>query len=163
MIEAPANVVIADDNGTAWVEPERTPCCGCSGSTDPIKGCGASWLANGFGRRQTKIRVLNTIGSKVGDRVAIGISETILMKGALSIYGIPLVTMIGMALVGDVVMKGATHQDSFSLALGLVGLGMALVWLRFHPAQLANDRHYLPTILRQLATAKPLSNCPNKE
>ena len=147
MIEEFAHVVAVEESGYAWIEPQRATLCGhCSAN----QGCSTSWLAKLMGNRQTRIKAIDPIGSQMGDRVTIGIHENALLKSALSIYGVPLLTMIGMSLMGDTLMNGTVYQNSGGIVFGLGGFGIGLAWLRYFARRNHYDTRYLPVIVRRI-------------
>ena len=72
MIEEQGEVVEVQGE-FAWIESERTTTCG---SCAVRKGCGTSAIAKVLGQRRVRLRVLNRIDARVGDRVVIGIAES---------------------------------------------------------------------------------------
>ena len=147
MIEEFARVVAVEESGYAWIKPQRAMPCGQCGIS---QGCSSPWLTKFMQHRQSRVKVIDPIGSHTGDHVAIGIHENALLRGAFSIYGVPLLTMIGMALMGDTLMAGTVYQDISGLVFGLSGLGLGLAWLRHFAKQISYETRYLPVILRRV-------------
>ncbi len=140
-------MVAVEKGGFAWIEPQRAKPCGQCGLS---QGCSTSWLAKLIGQRRTQVKAIDPIGSSTGDHVAIGIHENIILKGAFSVYGVPLLIMIGMSLMGDTLMDGTVYRDSGGLIFGLGGLGLGMGWLRYFAKQIPHDTRYLPIILRRI-------------
>ena len=80
MIEETGRVV-GLETGFAWVEAE--PRSGC-GECTARKGCGTSAIARMLGQRSVRIRVLNRIDARPGDRVVIagqaGLKDNVLVS-----------------------------------------------------------------------------------
>lgn len=144
MIEESAHVVESDDD-YAWVETERRSSCGsCS-----AKGCGTGALSKILGRKTQRMKVLNPIGAKSGDEVTLGIEEQALIKGSLAVYIVPLVAMLGGGLLGKALApQWGTDADGLSAMLGILGLVIGFLWLRFYNRSIAQDKRYMATILR---------------
>ncbi len=146
MIEEEAYVVCLEAEGYAWVETRRQESChSCLAG----KGCGAVTLARWMGQRAARIRALDPINSQVGDRVVVGISEQALLKGSFVVYMVPLVCMIGMAVLGDHLAAGNANEEVISLLTSLLGLGVGLTWLFHFARKSSKDSRYQPVILRR--------------
>lgn len=146
MIEESGEVV-GLENGFAWVEAERNSTCG---TCTVRQGCGTSAIARVLGQRRVRIRVLNHIDARIGDRVVIGISESSLVRGSLAVYAVPLVALFAGALAGS--SLGAALFDNASEAAGiggaLAGLAAGLAWLRYFSRKTDRDAAYQPVVLR---------------
>jgi sigma-E factor negative regulatory protein RseC len=155
MIEETALVVKVEEDGFAWVE--TTPASACGGCPER-QGCGTSALAGVLGRRQAPVRVINTVGAAVGERVVIGLSESGLLRGSLAVYAAPLAGLLAGALTGFYFSDGAPrgHADFWSLLLGAAGFSVGLLWLRRFSRVSARDGRYQPVTLRRtLAVSEP--------
>lgn len=127
MIEQHARVVrLLGD--AAEVETERQAACGiCSAS----KGCGTALLADAFPKRQQRMRVSNGIGAQQGDRVVIGLDERALQRASYLLYGLPLLGLIGGALLGDAMASNWHVAGEPAAAIGgLCGVIAALLFAR---------------------------------
>ena len=128
MIEETA-VVISSDERYAEVDANRQTACGsCSNKS----GCGTSVLAGVFGNKQARVKVLNKIGAKPGDKVVVGIPEGAFLYSAFALYGIPLLAFLSAAIAGRMVSVYISLPFSvelISIVSGLLGLwgGLALV------------------------------------
>lgn len=121
MIEQSGRVV-ALEGRYAWVEAERAGGCG---QCNARGSCGSGVLARVLGRRRVRLRALNRADAAVGDRVNVGIDEGVLLRGALLLYGLPLVAMLAGAVTGL-----ALWGEPASVAGGLTGLAAAFLYLR---------------------------------
>jgi sigma-E factor negative regulatory protein RseC len=107
--------IIKVEENLAQVEVERKSAC---------RACGLCSLRRG----NTMIAEAdNSIGAKVGERVRIEIPSSIILKGALLFYILPLVALIlGMALG----IKITKHQTGgLILGLSFFTLSYILAWL----------------------------------
>ena len=144
MIEETAHVVETQGE-YAWVETERRSSCGsCS-----AKGCGTGALSKILGRRSQRLKVLNPIDAKAGDTVVLGIHEQALLKGSLAVYIVPLLAMLGGALLGEgLAPQWGSDSEAMSLLFGLFGLAAGFFWLHRYNRRLSRDERFMAVILR---------------
>ena len=147
MIEEQGQVVEVQ-GAFAWIESERTTTCG---SCAVRKGCGTSAIAKVLGQRRVRLRVLNRIDARVGDRVVIGIAESGLLRGSLAVYAVPLLGLFAGALAGQLLGSTvfAMPSDFFAIAGAISGFVAALVWLKRFSHDKEKDTAYQPVVLRQ--------------
>jgi sigma-E factor negative regulatory protein RseC len=145
MIEETGQVV--DVQGEfAWVESERrTSCGGCAAQ----EGCGTGVIARTLGNRKVTLKVVNRIDARVGDRVVIGISETGLVRGALAVYALPLITLFAGALCGYWL---AGDSELATIAGAATGLAAGLAWLTRFSRRTRTAASFQPVVLRQQAS-----------
>lgn len=146
MVEEHA-LVVAVDEGSAWVETQRRSVCGqCSAN----KGCGTAVLQNVLGNKRNVIRVLNKIPVNVGDEVIIGINEDALVKGSMLIYALPIAAMIVFALLGETFVARwlSIETDLMSMLGALFGLVLSVAALRWHSNRVRYNTNYQPVLLR---------------
>jgi sigma-E factor negative regulatory protein RseC len=150
VIEETARVVRVQGR-YAWVQTlRRTACEGCGSGSE----CGVGAVAVGLWRRPLQLRALNGVGVGEGEQVVVGLNEGALVTGSLAVYFIPLVALLGGALLGKVAAEqwGWGGADGWSIASGLVGLGLGLLWTRRFGLRAAADSRYEPVILRRAKT-----------
>lgn len=148
MIEETARVV-SQDGPCAWVETQRTSTCNSCAAN---KGCGSATLAKVLGQRRSRVRALNPLQAQTGERVVIGLAEQALVKGALAVYLVPLLSLLAGALVGDywAARLGLENPDPLTIGLGGLGLAAGVLWLRYYARKIGNDRRYQAVVLRRL-------------
>ena len=146
MIEEPGRVV-AVESGFAWVETQRRSACdGCEARS----GCGTSALARYVGRRSGRVRVIDPLPSRVGDTVVVALREDALLRGSLAVYLLPLLLMLGGALLGQTLSEGAQAAgEAMPLLGGALGLGAGFAWVARFSRRLRRDPRYHPIILRR--------------
>jgi sigma-E factor negative regulatory protein RseC len=150
MIEQIATVV-AVEGDSAWVETQRHGACGACAMN---KGCGAGLFAKAFGFNSPKLQVTHTRDVEVGDRVVIGIDERALVRGSFAAYMMPILFMLGFAMLGETVMSGwlaEVEPDFAALLSGMAGLAVGLMWLKHHSRRIRHDRRYQALILQKAA------------
>lgn len=148
MIEEHA-VVVGIEQDVAMLEVVRRTPCGLCGQT---RGCGISLWGRLFGHKPNIFRALNEINARVGDSVIVGIAEQALLTSALTVYGVPLLTLLAGALLAGVIFPGdsleISHADRNAVIGAIVGLVLGLLWVKGHVAGRSLSAHYRPVILR---------------
>lgn len=123
MIEENAKVVALEGEQYAWVETTRKSACGsCSVSST----CGTSLLANIFGQKKGRVKVLNSCHAKPGDNVIIAMDENDMLKGSLALYFVPLLSLIGLSLVASLLAKGLQLSNGLSDLLAIIAAAVGL-------------------------------------
>lgn len=142
MIEEQASVIEIHGN-SALVETQRkTACSSCAVK----KGCGTGVISTVFDRASARILAINTIGAEVGARVVVGIDESMLVRGSVVVYLMPILMMFGSSLLGTWLMQ----SDSEAVSIGFAGLGLlaGFICLRWYNKRIRLNENYQPVILR---------------
>jgi len=161
MIEQIATVVELDGDA-AWVEAQRHSACGACATN---KGCGAGLFAKAFRFSSPRLKVQHTQDVEVGDRVVIGVDEQALVRGSFAAYIMPILFMLGFALLGETLfaeMLTSVAPDVVGLLSGMAGLAAGLMWLKRHSQSIGDDRRYQPLILQKAADHVSVA-CPKSE
>lgn len=116
MLEQSAQVVEASPDGV-WVEAVEPSGCGTCGG----QGCSSRRIAELLQRRPRRFRVDSEFPLVAGERVVIGIEEGIVLRAALRTYGLPLLLMLGGALVAQALWPGDGAAVAGLLAGGVLG------------------------------------------
>ncbi len=142
MIEQQGRVV-AREADAVWVETVRSgSCAACNAG----RGCGQGTLERLQSDGLARVRALADVAAEVGDRVAIGIPEQLLLRGTLRVYLLPLVLLFGGALAGQYLGSG----EETALPLGLLGLASGFVYNRWYSRRHEDDQTHQPRVLRVL-------------
>ena len=160
MIEQVATVTAIDGN-SAWVETQRQSACGACAMN---KGCGAGLFAKAFGFNTPKLKVMHKHDIEVGDNVVIGIDEQALVRGSFAAYMMPILFMLGFAMLGEGVTSNwqvGLDADFVGILTGIMGLMLGLMWLKRYSARIVHDRRYQPSIIKK--TAADITSCPVSE
>lgn len=136
MLEQSARVVEASGDGV-WVEAVEPSGCGTCGG----QGCSSRRIAELLQRRPRRFRVDSGFPLVVGERVVVGIEDGSVLRAALRSYGLPLLLMLGGALLAQALWPG----DISALA-GLL-VGGAVGW-----AALRGSSVPLPVVMRKEPT-----------
>jgi sigma-E factor negative regulatory protein RseC len=146
MIEETARV-IAIENGQLLLEAQTTAACNaCAVKT----GCGTSVLSKWVGRKFTRFQAPNTVNARVGDEVVVGLAETAMLQGSVLVYLLPLLAMIGFALLADtLVSPEIASRDLIVLVSAVAGFALTLILAR----RLLSSSNYTsklsPVVLRK--------------
>ncbi len=145
MIEE-SGLVVATENGDAWVETSRRSSCGsCEAG-----GCGTGALSQVLGRKSQRLRVKNPLGAKTGEQVVLGITESALIRGSLAVYLVPLLALMGGGLFGELMAPQlALPGEGMTIFFALLALAVSLLWLRRFNRRIANDENFNAVILRR--------------
>lgn len=144
MIEERAVILSLDNklnNSTATLEIERKTACGLCGQT---RGCGNSIWGKLFAHKSSAFKAQNNINAKVGDSVIVGINEAALVKSALLLYIVPLVTM----LIGAILMTQIHDTNGYAMLGAAIGLVLGFVWVKGHTMSSSYFSVQQPVILR---------------
>lgn len=126
---------------TATLEVERKTACGLCGQT---RGCGNSIWGRLFGHQTTAFKAQNRINAKVGDSVIVGINEKALLKSALLLYILPLVTLF----IGAILASQLRQTDGSAMLGAAIGLVVGLLWVKGHAMSNSYYSWQQPMILR---------------
>ena len=137
-------------DSTATLEIERKIACGLCGQT---RGCGNSIWGKLFAHQSTAFKAQNLINAKVGDSVIVGINESALLKSALLLYILPLVTM----LIGAILATQIHDTNGYAMLGALLGLVLGLLWVKGHTMSSSYFKLQQPVILRLAAQETTVS------
>lgn len=147
--------VIAVERGTVWVETLRRTGCG---RCDEPGGCGNPDGARVARARERVGQVKAVNGTRdelaVGDIVRVGVPADAVLRGALTVYLLPLAMLVLGTALGDRLAPGdvgALAGAAAGLAAGFVSLR---VLARYAPAPPG------PVVLARIA-APPGNECPH--
>lgn len=147
MIEEQAvilSVETLEDNpqiSIATLEIERKTACGLCGKT---RGCGNAIWGKLFAHQSTAFKAQNLIHAHVGQSVIVGINEKALLKSALLLYLLPLVTM----LIAAIIAMQVSNTDMSAMIGAVIGLLLGFVWVKGYTT---SNQYFLfqqPVILR---------------
>ena len=103
--------------------------------------CGACLTA---GENEMEVLLVNTLGAKVGDRVAVDLSPNRVVQASLLAYAIPLVLLIAGVFIGS------RFSDWLGLVLGVLACGIAYLILRLVERKTKKKSSFQPQMERIL-------------
>jgi sigma-E factor negative regulatory protein RseC len=141
VIEEQAEVTEVDGD-TAWVACRaQQECARCAAGN----GCGGGVLGRWLGDRLHRVRVTHDGSIRVGQCVVIGVDERVVLHAAAVVYGVPLLALVGGALVGETV----SGSDAGAIAGLIVGLAAGFLWVRSFSRKIPVQRWFQPAVLRR--------------
>ncbi len=146
MIEETARVIAIEDNQLLLEAETRAACNACAAR----QGCGTSVLSKWVGRKFTRFQAPNTVNARVGDEVVVGLAEDAMLKGSVVVYLLPLLAMIGFALLADgLVSTDTASRDLLVLISAIAGFVLMLILSRRFLATSSNRSRLTPVVLRK--------------
>jgi sigma-E factor negative regulatory protein RseC len=146
MIEETARV-IAIENNQLLLEAETSAACNACAAK---QGCGTSVLSKWIGRKFTRFQVPNTVNARVGDQVVVGLAEEAMLKGSVFVYLLPLLAMIGSALLADgLISTDAASRDLLVVVSAVAGFVVMLFISRWFLSTSTNRSRLTPVVLRK--------------
>jgi len=108
------------------------------------KGCGAGLLSGNKAPAEIQVQIPESMDLRVGDQVTLELSPDSLLKASFLVYGLPLLAVVAMLIIGWLV--AGPLNDVLAIALAIVGLLAGLVTGR---ARLGRNRcleQFVPSI-----------------
>jgi sigma-E factor negative regulatory protein RseC len=139
--------VIAVQNGQLLLEAQtKASCSACAVK----QGCGTSVISKWVGRKFTRFQAPNTVNARVGDEVVVGLAEEAMLKGSVLVYLLPLLAMIGFALLADSLIAADTaSRELMVLIAAVAGFSLMLVISRLLLSTGSNSSKLTPVVLRK--------------
>ncbi len=148
--------VVAIEADGAWVETIRASTCG---SCSARKGCGHGLLNRAADGRYGYIRVLpGTLALAdlaVDDQVRFAIPGSVIVRGSLVVYALPLLLLLCGAVTGSqfAIAMNTAQVDLYALAGGGLGFTLGAFIVRWHARLHREDVRLQPTLVARLAPA----------
>lgn len=137
-------IVLSLHGGEAEIVPVGGNGCGHCASGN---GCGSGKLSQLFCSSQPRsFRVANAAHARVGDEVAVGLPDGVLLRNSMLMYLLPLVLMLGGALLASGIDTGV--RDVAALLGAAIGLATGFFIVR----QVAR-RSATQAVVRAIVTA----------
>lgn len=136
-------VVVAVAPDAVWVETVRASTCGACKAKS---ACGHHMINQQQSGQRARLRVPVDASSQyqVGDPVTLGLPEGALMRGALWVYGLPLLLLFSGALIGA--SLPVTAFDA-SAVFGMAGLLAGFVINRVLSHRSGHNQAYQPALV----------------
>jgi sigma-E factor negative regulatory protein RseC len=155
MIEERA-VVLSVSAGVARVQAIRRSTCGACSARG---ACGTSLLDRFLGRRPLELELEDTIGLAPGEEVVVGVPEEALLISSFVAYMLPLLGLIGAALIGAELAQGLAPgaAEGWSLFAGMTGLVVSLLWVRARSRRMGADPRWQARLMRRAGATSSTS------
>lgn len=141
--------VVAVEDAAIWVETIRQSTCQ---SCSVQKGCGHGILANLSAGRQHHVRALpgqfNLVDIQIDDQVEISIPERLLVMGALTVYLLPLLSLLAGAVLATYWLPEALlNTDAVGFIGAAVGFCLGLFGVKCHSRLHRDDDRLQPVVI----------------
>ncbi len=143
-------MVMAVEPGAALVETMAPS--GCSACGTSSGGCGVNSIGQIFTLKTKRYRVLDPVGSRVGEAVVIGVAEGAVLRGSGAVYLLPLLLVFVGALLAAQFAAPAS-RDVWSIAGSAIGFLLGAGWLWWFSRRAARDARFQPVIVRRVNQA----------
>ena len=144
--------VIAIEGQCAIVQTKRRSAChACSVN----QGCGFPLLSGLMPNKTCRLKVLNPVYANIGDDVEIGVSESGLIKGALILYALPLISVV-VSIMVDSIIFGSNLTDAIAVAFSAMGFILGLGFVGLLSNRLGTKTEYQTKILSVTSSGKNL-------
>lgn len=132
-------IVVRVEDGKAWVRTTPTSAC---------EGCSAKGSCHSVGEEK-EVRVLNSPGARVGDRIVLCMDTGPLLRATFLLYVVPILSLLFGALAGEWLARSIGEDPSTGAALlGCFAFAAALAFVRLRGNRLARREAYQPRITR---------------
>ncbi|MCL1050232.1 SoxR reducing system RseC family protein [Shewanella abyssi] len=146
MMEEVAKVVANSNSGWVVVEVEMKSACNHCESSD---SCGTSAVAKAFSAKVQRFSIQTEGVFAQGERLKLGLPESVILKAALLVYILPLLGFFIGAYSGNLFAIGLeVNQDLLSIAGALIG-GVS-AWAIGKKWAIALEEKALPIIIKSL-------------
>ena len=130
----------------AFLETKSTSACGtCSAQST----CGSLSF---FKKKVSHLRVKNTLNLNAGDSVLLGMQSEKLLFGSVLIYIVPIFSLFTFAGLGRV-----WGGEGLSILMGVVGLFLALLFVKHFVAQSRISKQFEPILIRKVIGIQAIS------
>ena len=112
------------------------------------EGCAASGVCESS-EQGMEIEALNPVQAKVGQQVKVSIKPQTYLRGAILVYGIPLVAFIAGVIIGKNIGEAYFKQinsDIVSVILGFAGFIISFLIIRLWSKKAETKIEYKPVI-----------------
>ena len=130
MLETRATVIRILESHALVQANQGSGCEQCDG-----KGCGTGKLAQLFCSKPRLFQVANPINAGVGDQVVISVAEGAVLRGIGVVYLLPLLLLLGGAMLGNFLAAQAGQTDAYAASGALLGLVAGFVLARISSRQ----------------------------
>lgn len=148
MIEERA-VVKGIDGSTIKLEGYQKPSCGgCAQKTS----CGTSVLSRFMGNKEVELVVQSDLSLNLGDEVLIGVEESAMLGGAISVYILPLLMFFLFGIAGEMVaeLMHVKEPELLSLFFAVAGFITSFLLLKKNLLWKQDEIQLNPVIIRKL-------------
>ncbi len=126
---------------TAWVKTVRSSSCEGCASHDSCESAG----------KDMKVKAINLVGAKVGDRIVLNFQTGALLRATFLLYVFPIICMIIGAVVGQKIAPVLGYSSSvMSVFAGFLFFTIAVLVIKIKSDTMSRKQEYQPKIIRIL-------------
>ncbi|MGL6107044.1 SoxR reducing system RseC family protein [Romboutsia sp.] len=141
-MEQQGYIVEIVDSNTAKLKIQRHSACASCGK-----------CATTSEKKDVIVEVDNTIGAKVGDRVAVNMESVNVLKAAAIVYILPLIGLLGGTIITYYVLSAIGSVNNIEIISGAVGGILTVVSfliLKLNDNKFRDSREYIPIVTKVL-------------
>ncbi|HWR71847.1 MAG TPA: SoxR reducing system RseC family protein [Nitrospirota bacterium] len=115
--------------------------------------CAASGVCHPGEGDQDLMEALNPLDAKKGQKVKVAIAPQIYLKASLILYGIPMASLVGGAIIAKnlAIKFGAEAQsDLWAFSAGMLCMIVSFLFLRRYNRKVEKTQEYKPVIIEIL-------------
>jgi sigma-E factor negative regulatory protein RseC len=139
MLTQPARVLAIDGEQVIVETLAKVNCPRCEQGI----GCGGGILAKLFGDKTFKLTLSSTEPVQLQQVVQLGISEKLLVRSAFILYGIPLLALVGMALIASLILS----EELLVISCALLGFAVGFYVAKGIAARIVTQPNNLPKLM----------------
>ena len=126
---------------TAWVKTVRSSSCEGCASHDSCESAG----------KDMKVKAINLVGAKVGDRIILNFQTGALLRATFLLYVFPIICMIIGAFVGQKAASSMGYSPPvMSVVAGFLFFTIAVLVIKIKSDTMSRKQEYQPKIIRIL-------------
>jgi sigma-E factor negative regulatory protein RseC len=138
-------IVVKLEASEAIVETVQGGGCGLCGSG---KSCGSGKLSQLLCVRPRQFRVHNGINARIGEEVQVTVADGVLLRSALTLYGLPLLFLFVGALLGGLWVDSTAGHDAGAAMGAAAGLLIGFPLAGYFASRQRASTMAFPTIAR---------------
>lgn len=151
MITERATVVAVEGDKVIVEAAIKTTCNGCQAQSD----CGTGAIATAFAPKVQQLELTSPLPVEVGDEVSVGIPEAGVLSASALLYVVPLLVLIGSALVLDNWLPAIGLGNDLSIFLGSVAATFVSYIVVSGRIKTLDTQRFQPVLIKRLPSVKP--------
>ncbi|MGB0893657.1 MAG: SoxR reducing system RseC family protein [Parashewanella sp.] len=150
MIKETARVIGVEKQGWISVEVEVKSACH---SCHQQESCGSSAVSKAFKPKSQQFSMQTELALNTGDKVVIGLPESVILKAAALVYLLPLFGFFLFALLGSSLFSSTTlpSQSTDLIAIFFGAAGGILAWYMGKSLAKLIEKDAQPVVINKLA------------
>ena len=133
-------IVVELREGQVLISMDRTEAC---------DGCPTTHICKADGNRMI-MRAKDPLGVSIGQKVKVAVEPSNYIYPAFWVYGFPLLSLIGGAIIGQLLslfLEQKNHSQLFSALGAVVGVVLSLFVVKWFNSRIEKGLEYLPVVI----------------